>query len=132
MDLATASALSSLISEQADQLWSAAMAIIVAEIYIACRFFSDKDGKVNCLPMGLLIASIVCHLLSLLFGYLTKGSLVEMTKLAAEQGEAASLYSNAALLALGQFGFIALGVICFVIVACLDFSGVAKVISKKS
>jgi len=130
--LEVAKALSPLIGSQTDQLWSAAMAVIVAEIYIACRFFSQIGGNVRWLPTGLLMAtSIVCHLVSLGSGYLTKGALIEMTRTAAKGGDFAEAYANAALTSLVQFGSLALGLILFIIVFGLDFSGIARIIGRQ-
>lgn len=53
-DLDTATAIGSLIGEQADQLWTAAMALIVAEVFIGCRYFIDRESKFQWLWTGIL------------------------------------------------------------------------------
>lgn len=130
-DVEAASVLSAQIGEQADQLWSAAMALVVAEIYIACRFFTENGGKIAWRPTGILLAiSIVCHLLSLLCGYFTKGALIIMIEKSAEGLETSGSYEAAETMAIIQFFTLSAGLLIFIVAFMLDFTGIAKAISK--
>jgi len=126
------SALGSVIGQQADQLWSISMAIIVAEIYIACRFFGETAigcrGKISDI---LLYVSIISYCISLFAGYLVKGALVEMIKAGATGTDAQPYFDASADAALAQFSLLVLGLLLFVIVFSLNKKTVSKAILEK-
>lgn len=66
------------IGSQIDLLWSAAMAAMVAEIYILCRFLESNESSVGCLSRLTLALSILAHFASLVFGYLARGAVTAM------------------------------------------------------
>jgi hypothetical protein len=112
----TLAALGELIGQQVDQLWSIAMAIIVAEIYIVCRFFNANGAKLGgWFPLVLLFVSIFLYMASLFCGYLTKGALIEMVKAGADGRKAQDYYDAAAMVAFLQFVFLGIGIVLFVV-----------------
>lgn len=130
-NLDTATAIGSLIGEQADQLWTAAMALIVAEVFIGCRYFIDREDKFRWRWTGSFWASsIICYLASLLFGYLTKGALIIMTLEASQDADTSKSFGNAGLMALLQAGFLFLGLVLFALAFRSDFKRLAKAISE--
>ena len=121
-------AVATLIAQQTDQLWSIAMAVIVAEIVTVCSFFRDPSASWKWqLSEWLLLVSILFHGGSLFFGYLTKGALIEMVQAGA--GPNSRQYYNAAADAsLWQFFLLVGGITLFVIVFWMKRSEVSGAI----
>ncbi len=130
-NLDAATAIGSLIGEQADQLWTAAMALIVAVVFIGCRYFIDRESKFRWLWTGILwVGSIVCYLASLLFGYLTKGALIIMTMEASKDANTSVSFGNAELMALLQAGSLFVGLVLLALAFGSDFKRMAKATSE--
>lgn len=130
-DLETATAISSLIGEQADLLWTAAMALIVAQVFIGCRYFIDRENKFRWKYTGILwVGSIVCYLVSLGCGYFVKGSLITMTRAASKSAETYVLFRDAELMAFLQASALFLGLVLLAIAFGSDFKRMAKAISE--
>ena len=110
-------ALGTLIGQQVDLLWSASIAMMVAETYIACRFLESGSARLDRTSYGLLFGSIITHMVSLFFGYLARGATINMAKDTAAGAfeNAINRYWDAALTAGCQFGFLMLGILLFVI-----------------
>jgi hypothetical protein len=129
LDLQTAEAISSLIGEQTDLLWTVAIGLIVAEVFIGCRYFVDREGKFRWLWTPILwVGSIVCHLASLLFGYSTKGALITMTLKAGTGAKTAGLFSTAELMALLQAGSLFVGLVLAALAFGFDAKRMAKAV----
>ena len=110
-------AMGTLIGQQVDLLWSASIAMMVAETYIACRFLESSSARLNRTSYVLLFGSTISHMVSLFFGYLARGATIDMAKDTANGAlsDAVDRYPDAALTALCQFGFLMLGILLFVI-----------------
>jgi glucan phosphoethanolaminetransferase (alkaline phosphatase superfamily) len=121
------SGLSTLIGQQTDQLWSIAMAVVLAEIAIVCSFFKEPtQSKSWKWSEALIYFSIIAHAFSLFFGYLTKGALVEMMRTGGTSMN--EFYEAAAISSLLQFLFLVLGLGIFVVVFAMKRTEVSKAI----
>lgn len=129
MSTETLSTLGSLIGQQSGLVWSVAMAIVVAEIYIVCRFFESKSRQGLCSTL-LLFGSIACHVLSLLAGYLTHGATIGMVRAAGAGNDKAAIesYEAAELMALLQFGFLLFGLLLFIVLFARNHIKVRNII----
>ena len=114
-----------LIGQQVDQLWSIAMAVIVAEIVVVCSFFKNpcKSQKWRW-SEGLTLFSILAHATSLLAGYFAKGAVIELVKNGSGAG-AVTFYNAAAFASLWQFFALIVGLALFVVVFVLKRSDVS-------
>ncbi len=132
LSLEGADSIASLISSQTELLWSAAIALLVAEIYVGCRYFEAANKEVLKSGIGWLwIVSTLSFLVSLFFGYLVNGALVLMTKEAALGRNALGFFEDAETAALLQFGAFFLGLASLIIVFVSDFAGIAKALKSK-
>jgi len=107
-------AVNELINAQADQLWDIAISIIVAEVFIIAHLVSLRAIRVrHWIVVGLLCVSVVSLVLSLAFGYLSKGQLISaMIDLAA--GQTWKFPDLAALFNVLQVASVTLALVVFV------------------
>ena len=108
--------------------------MMVAETYIACRFLESDSARLDRTSYGLLFGSIISHMVSLFFGYLARGATISMAKDTAngDLSDAINRYSDAALTALCQFGFLMLGILLFVILFVRNRREVSTAIRRAS
>ena len=135
MTLETFYTLGELIGQQSDLLWQVAMAVVIAEIYIFCRFFESETTKLRgWWSLALLFGSILSHLLSLLFGYLTRGAIILVVSKADRTQELSKVlqmgFEDAEHDALLQFGFLMFGLILFIILFTLNTTIISKLIGR--
>ena len=130
-------ALGSQIGQQVDLLWSASMAMLVAEFYIICRFLESDEIKIGHWGCICLYGSIFCHIFSLLSGYLARGAVIVMIKTIAGNDaicgttSALSSYEDAGDAALAQFIFLMTAILFFVFLFILNRREIGKVIGGK-
>lgn len=129
------SAVGTLIGQQVDQLWSIAMAVIVAEIVVVCSFFKNPITTPKN-PVAtqrwrwsewLMFFSILAHAVSLFAGYLAKGAVIELVKNGSGD-RAVTFYEAAAAASLWQFFALVVGLAIFVLVFFLKRSDVISAI----
>lgn len=79
----------------------------------------------------MILLSLASHMGSMICGYLTQGSAVEIVRAAATSTatELDNLYFEAAFTALLQLGFFGIGLILFVILFAINVKAMAEVIS---
>jgi hypothetical protein len=122
------SAVGTLIGQQVDQLWSIAMAVIVAEIVVVCSFFKNPSATQKWRwSERLMLLSILAHAVSLLAGYFAKGAVIELVK-NGSGASAVTYYDSAALASLWQFFALVVGLALFVVVFVLKRSDVSSAI----
>jgi hypothetical protein len=67
-----------LINAQADQLWGIAIAVIVAEIFMIAHLTSLRILTIGHRRVrAALVLAVICNACSLVFGYLSKGALIQ-------------------------------------------------------
>ena len=107
-------AVNELINAQADQLWTISISVIVAEVFMIAHLISLRSLRLGHRVVAAVIGvSVLCHALSLAFGYFSKGALIQaMISLARGQGW--NFPDMAAMFNLAQVAFVTLGLIIFV------------------
>lgn len=110
----------SVISSQVDLLWSVALAVLIAEIFLVARFFANRLPDLGRLSLGLLLVSVVSFLASMMFGYFTYGAAVEIVKRAAEEKSVTQSFNDAGMSAFFQFAFFAIGLLTFIVLFALN------------
>ena len=77
-----------LINAQADQLWTISISVIVAEIFMIAHLLALRRVTLPHRAVAIaLSASVLIQVLSLMFGYLSKGALIHATILLARNKE---------------------------------------------
>jgi hypothetical protein len=114
------------ITAQVDLLWSVALALLVAEVYLLARFLAGGLGLLGPVSKFLLVLSVAALGISMLFGYLTYGAVVEMVRTAAENGDPKQSYADAAFSAVVQFVGFALGLLAFLVAFFLNARSFGK------
>ena len=108
------------INSQVDLLWSVALAMLIAEIFLVSRFLSDRLGKLSQLSMIMIGLSMLLLMVSMFFGYLTYGTTIMLMRLASTDGDVDQSYDDAAMSALLQFVFFGLALIIFIVVFAMN------------
>jgi hypothetical protein len=108
-------AVNELINAQADQLWEISISLIAAEVFMIAHLLLLKKLGINrCIVSGVLGLSVLCHALSIAFGYLSKGALINAMILLAD-GKEWKFPDQAALFNSLQVFTVTLAIIIFVV-----------------
>lgn len=104
-----------LINGQADQLWTISISIIAAEVFMVAHLNIKRTLTIGQKTVrAALVASALCHFFALLFGYFSKGALIEaMIRFA--KGQEWSFPDGAALCNFLQVCAVTLGLVIFVV-----------------
>jgi len=134
----------SVITSQADLLWSVALALMLAKFYLVGRFLSGSvTMRFGSISWFMLFTSITMQVLSMFCGYLTYGAIVTMARCTPNKEgivvkwcidrtiTEASAYSNAEVVALLQFGGFGIGLVLFVILFAMETRAVAKALNSE-
>lgn len=129
----------SVITSQVDLIWSVALALMLAEVYLVGRFLEGGVAmQRRIISWIVLFGSIGLQVISMLFGYLTYGSIVTMARCApVEDGTVeqwcndnaitqATAFSDAEFDSLIQFGGFGIGLLLFVLLFAIEPKAVAK------
>ncbi len=129
----------SVITSQIDLIWSVALALMLAEVYLVGRFL-EGDLAMQRRPISwiVLFGSIALQVVSMLFGYLAYGSVITMVRCAPDEGGTieewcidncmtqATAFSNAELDSLLQFAAFGIGLLFFVVLFAIERKAVSK------
>jgi hypothetical protein len=131
------------ITSQVDLLWSVALAVLLAKIFLVGRFSVATAKLANkTLSWIFLIVGVVLQLSSMLFGYITYGAIVTMNrcspasdasidewciKNSINQGDS---FSDAEFTSLLQFSSFALGLVILVLLCAFEWRTIAKAINR--
>ncbi|WP_170545288.1 hypothetical protein [Ruegeria arenilitoris] len=119
----------SVITSQVDLLWSVALAMLVSESYLIARFLTGRKETLGLIAKLALGGSIIGHFLSMVFGYLTYGSVVEMVRVSDSGGEALQYYRDAAFSGVVQCGAFAVALLLFLAVFFLNSKVIGSALS---
>jgi hypothetical protein len=104
-----------LINAQADQLWTIAISVIVAEIFMIAHLISLRHVALSQRAVAWVLSlSVLSQILSLTFGYLSKGALIHATIVLARNKEWA-FPESAELFNLLQVICVTIGLVIFVV-----------------
>jgi hypothetical protein len=104
-----------LINAQADQLWTISISVIVAEVFMVAHLMSLRSLHINYwIVVFFISSSALCHALSLVFGYLSKGALIK-AMISFAQGKSWQFPELAATFNLYQVALVTLGLSIFVL-----------------
>lgn len=134
---------SGVITSQVDLLWSVALALLLAEVYLIGRFFEGGVAMRRATLSWLFVfSSLVLQMLSMFFGYMTYGAMVTMARCSPSAAGTleswctdnsktqANAFSDGELMALLQFGTFGLGLVLFVILFAMEPRAVALALKK--
>src|SRR4051812_8790376 len=108
-------AVNELINAQADQLWTISISVIVAEVFMIAHLVSLKSLRMEHRIVAAVIgASALCHVLSLAFGYLSKGALIKAMISLAQEGKW-QFPEMAAVFNVCQVALVSTGLVIFVV-----------------
>jgi hypothetical protein len=108
-------AVNELINAQADQLWTISIGLIVAEVFMIAHLVSRRTVNVGHKTLAAILgAAVLCHALSLAFGYLSKGALIK-AMIAHAQGAQWTFPPLAEAFNFYQVTCVTLGLLIFVI-----------------
>ena len=129
----------SVITSQVDLIWSVALALMLAEVYLVGRFLEGGVAmRRQSLSWIFLIGSVFLQVASMFFGYLTYGSIVTMARCTpSENGRVdqwcmdnkitqATAFSDAEFSSLIQFGGFGMGLLLFIILFAIESKAVSK------
>ncbi|MGO8117371.1 hypothetical protein AB9F43_22665 [Rhizobium leguminosarum] len=102
-----------LVTGQSDDLWSVALALLVAQVFIIATMQSSTTQSQRGMIIGAYISTI-CSFLSLLFGYLTKGAVIGSLQALLKPGATMEITPYAGFNALVQAGSLVVGLVIFV------------------
>ena len=110
-------ALGDLIGQQADLLWAAATALLVAQFYLVSLVFDPRGEYVRKSTSWLLYSSIGCYVLSMLFGYMARGAIITLVEkvVSNKKVELEPSFSDAEVVAFLQFGLLIFGIVLFTV-----------------
>lgn len=132
----------SVITSQVDLIWSVALALMLAKVYLVGRFLEGGVAmQCGLISWMVLFLSIGLQVFSMLFGYFTYGSIVTMARCApANDGTIeqwcidnsvtqATAFSDAEFDALIQFGGFGIGLLLFVLLFAIETGAVSKALT---
>ena len=105
----------SVITAQVDLIWSVALALLIAEIFMVSRLLVLNRELLGVFSWFVMILSVSGLSISMFFGYLTYGAVVEMVRQSSDLNLTNQSFDDASSSALYQFIFFGAGLLFFLI-----------------